>query len=819
VVSDDLDDRPDAPPTSPAAPRSRRGWRQLSMLDRKLLRELYAARGLLLAIILILGLGVSAYVANLSLYYNLEYSRRSYYAQSRMADFWIDIEKLPHAELDRVRGVRGVSELRPRIMQTVRVDLPQVERPLAGTILSMPAEPRPVINNLVMRRGSYFTQERREEVIVSDTFATYHGIRPGDRLHILLNDRRQELFVVGTAIGAEFVFARPPGAMIPDASGYVVLFVKEQFAEEITNLQGAANQLVGLLTPEFKQQPRRVLDQVERRLEPIGEATSTPLAEHGSHLQLTSDLQSLRTVNLVVPSVFLAVAALILDVLMVRITQQQRTLVGMLKAIGYSNGQLLGHFLKFGAVVGGCGGLLGAGFGYWLAGYILGLFRRFYEFPRMINQPYPGIVAACVLLSMAMAMLGTLRGAWQVMRLRPAEAMRPRPPEVGRRVFLEHWTWLWRRLGFRWQMVLRGIVRHRLRVFTGVFASMMGAGLILQTQQLDDSFHELLQFTFEKLMVSDMDLTFKSEVDYGGYLEARRLPGVDQAEPLLAVACTFHQGHHSKRSTITGLRQGARLTVPRNTRGQVVPIPDEGLVLTRRLAEILHVKAGGTVEFVPLKGERRRIRAQVAQVVESYVGTDCYARDTYLNRLVGEQQAVSVVQAKLQPGAEVSREFYRALKATPRLEGYSALREQKVQLETLLKPLKVVNKFLIAFAGLLFCGGIVTSSLISLAERRQEIATLRVLGYQPRQVGGIFLRESLIVNSIGITLGLPVGYAFAYYINYFVGTDITRLPFVLERSTWAMTVLLGILFTGLGYLPVYRAVRRLDWIGALNVNE
>lgn len=348
---------------------------------------------------------------------------------------------------------------------------------------------------------------------------------------------------------------------------------------------------------------------------------------------------------------------------------------------------------------------------------------------------------------------------------------------------------------------------------------MMGAGLILQTQQIDDSFEELLTFTFERSIVSDIDLTFKSEVDWSGFLEARRLPGVEYAEPTLTVACTFSRDHRTKRGSVVGITSNARLTVPRNQAGIAVDIPEEGLVLTRRLAQILDVRPGQTIEFVPLKGDRRRVKATVAQVVESYVGTACYANFDYLNRLIGEQQVFSTVQAELMDDVQQTRDFYRSIKATPRLQGFAALREQKSQLEELIKPLKVVNKFLIAFAGLLFCGGIVTSSLISLAERRQEIATLRVLGYQPAQVGAIFLRESLIVNTVGIVLGLPIGYGFALYINYFVGTDTLRLPFVIDRETWITTIFLGILFTFVGYLPVYRAVRRLDWIAALNVNE
>lgn len=791
----------------------------MTVLDRKLLRDLYGHKGLLSAIICILGLGVSSYVANLSLYFNLELSRRSYYAECRMADFWIDIEKLPRSEVDRLSEVKGVAELRPRIVMPVTVDLDGVAQPLSGRIVSMPSDPRPVINNLVLRSGSYFTDSRRAEVIISDGFAQSRNIRPGDRLHVLLNDRRQELLVVGTAISSEFVFARAPGTMIPDRAGFVILYVNERFAEEATNLEGATNQIVGKLTADRRAEPRLVLNELEQRLERFGEATTTALADHESHLQLASDLRGLRTINLIVPTVFLAVAALILDVLMMRLAQQQRTVIGTLKATGYGNGQVVMHFLKYGMVVGLLGAAFGAGFGYWLAGIMLDLFRQFYEFSTIINRPHLTIVAGCVLLSVGMAVAGTLRGVTQVMRLRPAEAMRPRAPATSHRIFIERWTRLWKRLGFRWQMVIRGLVRHRLRVFTGIFSAMMGSALILQTLQINQSFGELIEFTFDRMIASDFDLTLKDEVDYGGFLEVTRFPGVDHAEPVLTVACTFYNGNHRKKGAVTGIQPKARLTVPRDSQGDPIAIPDHGLVLTERLAELLQVSAGERITIIPLTGERRAIQVTVRMVVQSFVGTAAYADFKFLNSLVNEEESLNSIQAKVNQSPQRLAEFYQRLKATPKLQGFSAIREQKDQLLVLLQPLRVVNTLLILFAGLLFCGSIITSSLISLAERRQEIATFRVMGYSPGQIGGIFLRESLIVNAVGIVLGLPVGYWFSAYINRFVATDLTRLPFVFPPSILAMTIALGFLFTLVAYIPVYQAVRNLDWLDALNTKE
>ena len=764
----------------------------MGVLDAKLRRDLLASRGLLIAVVMILALGISAYVANFSLYFNLELARRSYYGDCRMADFWIDIQKVPETELDRLARVPGVSELRSRIVMPVTLDMPEVEKPLTGLILSMPDRPRPVTNRFILQRGSYFSDSRHDEVIINDAFAENRGIAVGDRLFVLLNDRRQELVVIGTAISSEFIFARAPGAMIPDKSNYAQLYVKRSFAEEATALEGAANQICGLLAPEYRDKPRSVLQRLERLLEPYGEATSTPLAEQTSHQQLASDLAQIRSINLIIPSVFLCVSALILDVLMLRVAQQQRTVIGTLKAIGYSDFRLLIHYLKFGVVVGTTGGLAGAAFGYWLAGYMLELFHQLYELPGLVNRPYPLIILGCVGLGIGVACIGTVRGVTHVMVLTPAESMRPKPPPTMHRTWMERWRWFWSRIGFRWQMVLRGIARHRIRAFTNIFSAAMGTALILQTLQVSDALDELISFTFERMLVSDFDLRFKDEVDYGGFLEARRLPGVDYAEPVLHVGCTFYHGHRRKQSGATGVRRPARLTVPRDREGHAIDVPEHGIVLTDALAERLAAQPGDHITLVPTLGRRRRIEVPVALVVPTYVGMAAYADFDYLNHLVGEESTLNTVQAKVDTNPKVIGEFYRHLKRLPKLQGFAAIREQKKQLVDLLAPISTINSILILFAGLLCCGSITTASLISLSERKQEIATFRVLGYQPQQIASIFLRESLIVNSVGIAIGLPIGYFFAKYIIRAVATETTRLPFVIDDSTWWNTWILSL---------------------------
>jgi putative ABC transport system permease protein len=227
----------------------------VSILNRKLRRDMVRSKGMLSAVVAIIALGIMCFVSMVSMYLNLDGARRSYYARSRMADFWIDLKKAPLTELDVIGRVHGVSEFLPRISFLAPVDLEDELKPLSGVVISMPDIRRPLINDILLKSGGYFTEQRREEVIVYDPFARARGIRVGDTIHLILNNKRQSLTVVGTAIGSEYVHNLGPGALIPDPRSHGVFWVKTSFAEDACDMQGACNQVVGLLSPDQRQRP------------------------------------------------------------------------------------------------------------------------------------------------------------------------------------------------------------------------------------------------------------------------------------------------------------------------------------------------------------------------------------------------------------------------------------------------------------------------------------------------------------------------------------------------------------------------------------
>jgi putative ABC transport system permease protein len=330
----------------------------------------------------------------------------------------------------------------------------------------------------------------------------------------------------------------------------------------------------------------------------------------------------------------------------------------------------------------------------------------------------------------------------------------------------------------------------------------------------------MVDFQFEMIQRSDVDLSFKDERSLLALDEARRLPGVDRAEPLLDVACTFSNGSHTRKGGISGVRRDAVLTRPRDSRGRPLRIPESGLLLTRKMASILHVEKGDVILVRPTKGMRETHAVRVAEIADSFMGVAVYADVDFLAELLDEEAAVNGVQLLVKPGDENYRALYSEIKQLPAVQSVSARADliRNVN-ETLVKNQNVFIGLLVLFAGVIFFGSVLNSSLVSLAERRREVATLQVLGYGPWQVGALFLRESMTVNLAGTLLGLPLGFLLNYGIVSAYDTEMFRIPIVDPSKVWVVVTGLGIAFGLAAHLVVQWSIHRMDWLDALKTRE
>ncbi|PQO46319.1 ABC transporter permease [Blastopirellula marina] len=792
----------------------------MSILNRKLLRDLMAARGLLIAIISIMMLGTGLLVGMQSTFYNMKAAKQRYYLQCRMADFWIDLKKAPLGELDALQSIPGIRNWRQRIQFPVTVDLDQRVRPLNGMVISMPDLRQPVTNDILLIQGDYFSDRGEPEVIVNDKFAEANDLRPGQKLHLLLNNRREEFLIVGTAISSEFTYLIGPGSLTPDPENFGVFYLPRRQMEELFDFQGAANQVVGHFTPGMEADQQAALDLAERRLESSGFISATLLKDFTSNYFVSNEIAQLANTATFLPAMFLVVAALILNVLMTRLARQQRTTVGTLKALGYGDGTIFWHFLKFGSVVGLIAGIMGSGVGTLLAQGMLSQYQQLFQFPDLRNDFYLQTHLIGWSVSIVCAMAGSVYGARQMLLLRPAEAMRPEPPAKGGRVLLERVTLLWNELTPGWRVAIRSMVRHRSRTAIALFAGTVGAGILVSGLMMMEATESFIRDEFEGRVRSDIDLTFKDALGREAWYDLSHLPGVDRVEPQFNVPCDFANGPYQRKGAIQGILSNAQLTVPTDAKDVPIRIPSVGLVMERRLAEHLHLKVGDMVEVYPKSGRRDPLAMPVSAISNSQFGLSVYADLDYLCGMRGESFAMTGAQLKINLAEAAQRDLYLQLKQMPAMEAINSRVELvKNMRETIVQNQNLAIVMIVGFAGTIFFGNVLNASLVNLSERQREVATLGAMGYTRWEIGLFFLRESLVINSIGAVLGLPVGYVLILFMVQMIDQDLVRFPVVTAPWIWISAVVTALSFTLLAHAVVQWRIQRMNWLDSLKVRE
>lgn len=786
----------------------------VNVLWVKLLRELWGRKGALLSLAAIAAMGVAFYTGLASLMRDLDGARARFYNRCQLADFSCTFKRAPAWAIERVRQLPNLRAAEGRVNLSVRLQLPGEPAPLLGTALTLPRG----INQVVVRRGTGFTGRQAQEALINDAFARARGIVPGQRLQVVIEGYSYSVVVVGTVMSPEFVYVIPAGGLAPDPARTPVLWMPERFLQEAGGMDGAYNEVVGMLHDPSAAATRDTLRLIERRLDAYGVLLTVPQDEQVSVHFLANELTELRVNSVFLPSICMGVVALVLQVVMTRTVAAQRTVVGTLRALGYTSWELWQHYLGYGWAVGLAGAVMGCWLGTLLQWSFLGLYRQFFELPDMVGHLYPSVLLTGSGICLFFALAGSALGVRKPVRLAPADAMRPPPPEQGHRIVLEKLPWLWERLGFEARLVLRSVFRNPMRSLITFSATMIATALVVETLCMFNSVEFLVDFSFRRTAHQDLTVSLREGQSWRAGREVQGL-GTGLVEGQLVVTCDLSNGAARKRIGISGLPSDSRLQTPIDLHGQPVRVPASGLLLARKLAEMLHVKPGQTVRMRPLLGKRREVEVPVSGVVDTYLGLSAYANRDYLSRRIGEERTVNSLLVSTHHGPP-SLDLLHQLGRRPKVLGVEqrALSLKQIR-ETLDKSISTSLGILILFSGSLAFGSVLNTALVSLGERQREVGTLRVLGYTPWEVWRVFAAESYSLNGLGILLGLPAGVAFAHLISQAYNTELFRLPVVVTPLTLLAAALILLFFVTLAQLVTLHLVMRMPWLEVFKVRE
>ena len=784
----------------------------MKALDRKLLRDLGSLKSQVVSIALVIACGIGGFIGMFSTYGSLLWSRENYYDTARFPHVFATAKRAPDTLVEKIRALPGVSEVEARIVRDAQLSIPGVVPPMIARLIGCDFAHPAGMSRLTLTAGRW--PAAPGEAVVNQRFVEARRLALGARVNVLMNGRFEQLTLVGTVLTPEYIYATRGGGM-PDDEWFAILWVDRSALAAAFNMEGAFNSVQLRLAHGASE--KGTIAGLDALLEPYGGLGAIGREDQVSDKILAQELGQLRVFGTVLPSIFLLVAAFILNVVLHRQVNAQRGEIAALKALGYDDRRIAVHYLKFASVIVLLGILMGIALGAWLGDGVTGLYTDFFHFPEFHYVLPLGVMLAAGGAALAAAAAGALAAIRGVVRLRAAEALRPPAPAVFRPLLIE-------RLGVRraltsaQRMILRNVERQPVRAAVTVAGIAGSVAILISGTFWADALDYFVDVQFNKVQRADVTVAFPEPVASSVRYELARLPGVRQAEVVRSIPVRLRSANRSYRTALTGVQDDARLLRILDAQlHETKPAPG-GLLLTDRLARRLGVRPGDWVIAELLEGKRVKAPVRVSGTVAEMAGMNAWMRLDDVNRLARESAVVSGAGLLVERGSQA-----RLLERLKEVPAAAVVIVTRTLLDTFraqsARNVLFFTTVLTVFAATIAVGVVYNNARIQLAERAWELASLRVLGFTRGEVSLLLLGELALEIALAIPLGCVAGYWLSALIISLMEHEVFEFPLVIFPASYLYAAALVAAAGAASALVVRHRIDHLDLVGVLKTRE
>ena len=526
----------------------------------------------------------------------------------------------------------------------------------------------------------------------------------------------------------------------------------------------------------------------------------------------------------VFPVFFFSVALLVALTTMTRLVEERRTQIGTLKALGFSDGQILGEYLLYSLSSSLIGCALGFVVGFRLFPSVINsAYGMMYTLPPMETPFRPDLALLVAPVTVGGILLATVWACYGSFRSRPAQLMRPKAPSPGKRILLERIPFVWKRLSFTGKVTCRNLFRYKKRLFMTIIGMAGCSALMLTGFGLRDSINDIVYKQFGEIFRYQLSIVTDDE------------NAVETDEALRAFlrdsSVTAYIPYHTENGRAQGAAGGESVAIAavadpsafgeyialreRKT-GKALTLTDDAVILTEKLCEKLGVGAGDTVTLESAGGVRARMT--VGGVTENYIAYYAYLTQAGYERAFGEAPAYTTLLCLTAAGADMDALVSDAIRC-PHVLYASAASTLMKTFDDSVKSIDAIVWVLILAAGMLSMVVNYNLTNVNVCERRKELATIRVLGFHEREVERYIFRETNALSLIGSLIGLVVGIWLHAFVVRTVEVNFVMFGREIKPLSYAYALAISVLFTFLVNRVMSRTIRRVDMVESMKANE
>lgn len=789
------------------------------MLLLKVWRDVLARKGQFAGLVVVVGLGISTFVAFQAGYLDLTRSVERANRELRFADFSVSVSDTAGVKVAAVRALPGVLAAEGRLIQDVSLQLGGTSDQTAlARVVGLPNTGRPAVNDLLLLAGAW-PRRGGSEAILHVKFAQETGTRPGDELTLGTERQHKHVRVVGIAASPEYMYAVPEKGALPSPREFAVLFLRADDAERLVGRPGVITDVAVVTEPEAD--VRAVLRAVEDELGRSRVVASTLRADQPSSFMLAEEIDQNRVMALFLPAVILAISSSSLFIALSRLVTSQRREIGLEKALGYSDAQVLCQYLSFALVVAALGAALGFVLGDVLARLIAQQYVDMLGVPFLEHHVYPEIVAGSAAISTAACLLAGIVPALRSSRLPPAQAMHADPNAAlagGRIPLLERALSPVLPAALVVRIPLRNLFRQKRRSFYTVVGVAFAMLLAVTTQSMFDAMDEMLE-RFDSFSERwDVQAVFAEPFGRSRAAEVAHWPGVTDVQTALVLPAEFRTDGGTYQGSLTCAEPPAGFHGFQIVEGRSAQeaLASGGMVITGTLAEKLQLGIGDVARV------RTPVRDQWIDLPVAAISTETLGAPVFVNLDVGR---------RLTGLSERYNTLYVTTAAThasgvkDRLADTPGALSVSVKAELLARFTEMMG-FMDFYQGLLLAFGLAMAFVVvyntlnaNVTERTREIGTMRTIGEGPGRIAWMITVENLLLGLVAAPLGVLLGLRTADLLYAQLSSEAFTLTAYIKPESVAI-ILVGLLVVMLlSEIPPVLRILRLNLAEATKVME
>jgi putative ABC transport system permease protein len=763
------------------------------MLTRKMLRDMSRNKSQFVSIFLMAFLALFIYTGVGGEWRGLAKSSDHLYREANLADIWLYGNGFTAAQESDVLSVPGITQAERRLKLDAAGQL------TGSPHISLFLLEKGLISSLYITEGAPFDIEDTDGIWLDTRFADAHGLKVGDSFGAYFMGMSIQKTIAGLVYSAEYVFMTDADTLTPDFSQYGHAYL----SFKALPLPGEVPYNTLLIKTDGADPAA-----LESRIEDALEGKYSVYLEQHNHPSVSmfaNETAQHKMMGDIFPVVFLLIALLTMVTTMTRMVNNQRTQIGTLKALGFKKNAIIRHYVFYGFWLALLGSALGMLLGPMTLPYLFyPSMSGFYTLPEWL----PAFDALFVVMAAAVAALCTLMSfvaCRRTLRDTPAVSLRPKAPRIFRHGFLEK-TALWRRLGFNAQWNLRDAARNRVRSLMAVIGVLGCTALIVCALGMNDSMNDMKKWQFE-----DINL-FESKLSLGENITPEQLETILTAvsgeaimEGAVEIRASGANDSAVKKSGTLMVTDNVTLISPTDVKLRQAVLPEDGISITLKMAEMLGAEQGDTIEW-SVYGSENRIQSRVSAIYRDPANQGIYMSREHFESLGFTFRATSVLSAQKITGTYDGVERIQSTAAM--IEGWDDLTE----------AMDTMVYLLIAAAAVLSIVVLYNLGVLSFTEMEREMATLKVMGMKTSRLRSLLLTQNLWFSAIGFALGVPAGQELIKVIVSFSG-DSYDFPIRLHGAAFIISLIFTFGLSILVSLMFSRKIRRLNMVEALGAVE